>query len=168
MNKPTAADYRADTRFDWVGMGLPIGNPDPLDAEINSAWAYVEVVTGRDLDTLDAADNLASVASDAVKLRTFQQAIQHRSSFINSAIGSGTIKSFSVPGYSETRDTTSSTKSIAEFFFNPWVTLDELLWLLATDAKKQEAQAKKDQDVVPFSDVREIDWFYPLGSGFPY
>jgi len=161
MTKPTAASYRADPRINWVSLGLPAGgSPDSLEAEINMAWAYVEEVTGLQLEPISSTDNKAYIAYQAVRLRTIQQAVQGTGTFASQS-NNQNIKSFAVPGYSETRGD-SSKISIDAFFFNPWTALEDLLWLLATQEKKDEALAKKEGEVQPFSDVREIDWFYPV------
>jgi hypothetical protein len=138
MNKPTAADLRADTRIAWEGtFNLPAATPDPLTLEIDKAWAYVTLSTGQDLDTLTDA-TLMPIAKEAVVARTVQQAATMKGDFSDVLNSVGGVTSFSVPGYSETRQLGGTTKRRGQdgFWINQWSYLDELLWLLATDAKR--------------------------------
>jgi hypothetical protein len=156
----TPEELRGDTRIDWTALGLPEADPDiALEEEIAVAWAYVEEKTGRDLDTLTDGTNLASLARRAVKLRVVQQAIQGQGSFITREIDRQ-IKSFSVPGYSETRES-GSTLDLRNFpngYFNEWPILNDLLWLLATDEKRDEAQASTDDEDPPASAITAVGW----------
>lgn len=164
LTPPTATDLRADPRIDWVGMGLPAPTPpaaDPLTDEVILAWAYVEEKTGRDLDSLDAASNLGVIGKRAVVLRVIQQAVQGRGAFITREIDNQ-IRSFSVPGYSETRESSSSaggrwTKFQAAMF-NDWPILNDLLWLLATPAKRDEAFAMFLGEDAPASAITAVAW----------
>lgn len=147
MQKPTASDYRADVRIDWAGLfNIPANATGDaiLNEEIGLAWAYVEQVTGRDLDTLTDAD-LVPIASRAVKLRTIQQAQINNGSFSDLIAQFSPISSFSVPGYSESRRDMSAQGrqgGMRPYRFNPWAELDDLLWLLATEQAKDTSLAE--------------------------
>lgn len=160
--KPTTTELRADPRIDWAGLGL--ADPAPaddtaLEEEITVAFAYVEEKTGRDLDTMDPASNLGIIARRAVILRVVQQAVQGRGSYITREIDRQII-SFAVPGYSETRasGTTTNSRQYAAGLFNDWPILNDLLWLLATQAKRDEAYSMFLGDEVPASAITSVDW----------
>lgn len=162
-NVPTAEELRADTRIDWVGLGLPIPAdplvPDPLSAEIAIAEAYVEEKTGRDVETLSPTSNLGIIAKRAITLRVIQQAVQGRGSFITHEIDRQII-SFAVPGYSETRASGSSTtgKGYPAGLFNDWPILNDLLWVLATQEKRDEALALFYGEQPPASAIVAVGW----------
>ena len=160
--KPTTTEMRADTRISWATLGLPDPTPDPdtaLSEEIDVAYVYVEEKTGRDLDTMVDTSNLGILAKRAVKLRTIQQAVQDRSSFLTREIDRQ-IKSFSVPGYSETREsaTALSGKTYPAGLLNDWPILNDLLWTLATPAKRDEALALFHGEESPASAIVGVGW----------
>lgn len=163
MNKPTASEYRSAPNIDWVALGFPTGgSPDPITAEINLAWSYVEEKTGRDLDTLDATSNLGILGARAVLLRTIQQAYQWSTSFISSSTTAGTgIKSFAVPDYTETRfgpgDTTISKTKLGALV-NEWPQLADLLWLLMTPEAQENFIFAQTGEFPPAMSIQATDW----------
>jgi len=161
--KPTTTELRADTRITWASFGLPDPSPDPdtaLAEEIDGAYAYVEEKTGRDLDTMVVNSNLGILAKRAVKLRTLQQVVQDQGAFISREIDQQ-IKSFAVPGYSETRfeeKTTGAANKYPASLFNDWPILDDLLRTLATPDKREEAFMMWLGDMPPASAITSVDW----------
>lgn len=170
MDKPEASEYRLDTRIDWASLGLPDPSPNPelvLQGEIDDAWAYVEMKTCRDLDALDESDSLGRLALRAVKLRTIQQAVQGTGGYLTGAINN-LVKSFSVPGYSETKyDLQSLGSKFQHSQINDWPVLADLLWVLMTQECKDKLVALFFNENPPASEVTEIDWFYPTGMNLP-
>src|SRR5262245_53235657 len=109
MNRPTPAELRAHPTLGpyLADNGFPLPAPIPdtyLQEEITLAWGYIEARTCRDLDTLDpvADETLAVIAKRAVYLRLLQQTVQEGIDYTTDALND-MIKSFAVPGYSETR-----------------------------------------------------------------
>lgn len=170
MVKPTASEYRLDTRIPWASFGLPDPDPDPdtvLQEEIDDAWAYVESKTCRDLDVLDVTSNLGRLARRAVKLRAIQQSVQGQSSFISSSLNT-LIQSFAVPGYSETRfrpDSQTSTK-FQHSMINDWPVLADLLWEIMTEACRDKLLALFTEENPPFSQIVGYDWGIPSDDRF--
>lgn len=172
MVKPTAAEYRADTRIDWAGLGLP--DPDPiadtvLQDEIDDSWAYIEEkACALDLDTLDGSSSIGRLALRAVKLRTIQQAIQGQGAFIGSSV-SNLIKSFAVPGYSETRadPTQMYNNKFMHSIINEWPVLADLIWTIMPEECRDKLLALYNNDNPPASSIVEHDWFYPGGMFQP-
>jgi hypothetical protein len=168
VDRITAAEVRADPR---LGPFLEAnGFPDPspaadtyLEDELTLAWSYVEKRTCRDLDALDALDpdNEADViiARRAVQLRLVQQTLQEGVDYTETVL-SDLIKSFSVPGYSETRfDPISDMK--ANWRLNTLPALHDLLYLLITEEcwEKWLSVVRGSEDEVPASTIVEFDWF---------
>lgn len=161
LTKPTPAELRAIVRLQpiWEAYGLatpPTSGTDQLQEEIVLAWAYVESKTGIDLDIQDDSSTIGIIGRRAVILRTVQQAVQFESGYLDD-VAQDLVKSFSVPGYSETR-ADQPTKLIDMQLLNPWPELHSLLWEIATPAKKEEALALARGDDVPYSTMTEIDW----------
>jgi hypothetical protein len=164
--KPTAATLRDDTRIDWAGtFSLPApssGVSDPLTAEIDLAWVYVEQVTGRDLDAYSG--NLEPLVNYAIKLRVVQQSAQQKgqySDIFNSISG---IQSFSVPGYSETRATAQASRNgdQRDYRYNPWKPLDEVLHLIATPEARDQAIRSLTMSYEPSIAFEHTDEVIPL------
>jgi hypothetical protein len=162
LQKPTPTELRANQRLTqiWEDYNFPLptgSNPDPLADEVILAWAYVENKTGLDLDVLVDDTATAIIARRAVILRTLQQAVQNENAYLDQAFND-IVKSFTVPGYSETQfDPPRKLSEVA--FMNPWPVLHDLLWAIATDEKKAELIAEANMDVLPASTVTEINWF---------
>jgi hypothetical protein len=172
MDRPTAEDYRLDTRIDWVSLGLPEQAPDViLQEEIDDAWAYVKVKTCLDLDSLDPLSNEGRLALRAIKLRTIQQAY-HRTPGYMSGSFNNLIKSFAVPGYSETKfDPLNPDQAFKLNLINENPQIAELLWSIMTEECKNNILAQMTGVDTPFSTIDERDWFYPHsyrnpGSGY--
>jgi len=168
MNKPTAADYRLDTRIPWEQLGLPLQNPDSvLQSEIDDAWAYIEEKACRDLDALDETTTIGRLSLRAVKLRTVQQAVQGQGSFMNQALNN-LIKSFSVPGYSETRvDPYTSNGKFMHSILNEWPVLADLIWTIMPEECREKLLALYLEERTPASAYTEHDWFWPSGIQLP-
>lgn len=166
MNPPTAAEFRADTRINWVTLGYPTSPAGDalLEEEIALSWAYVEEKTCRDLDALDANSNLGRLASRALKYRTIQSSTQSEQSAIIVTTDSN-IRSFSVPGYSETRFSPSELYGDADFDFtrlNPLPSLAELLWLMMTEECKAAFLVNggsSDSQNAPYSQITAVGWY---------
>jgi len=168
MNKPTASEYRADTRIVWADLGLPDPSPNPdvvLQGEIDDAWAYIsEKACALNLDTLDGASTIGRLALRAVKLRTIQQAIQGQGGFISQAVNN-LIKSFSVPAYSETRVDPFSIYNgrFMHSILNEWPQLADLIWTIMPQDCKDNFIALYNNENPPASTIVEHDWFWPGG-----
>lgn len=168
MDKPTPAEYRADTRIDWVALGLPEQSPDVvLEGEIADAWAYVEAKTCLDLDTLDENDNLGRLALRVVKMRTLQQAYQGTSGYLGGSFNN-LIKSFAVPGYSETKfDPISPDNRFKLSFINENPQIAELLWAIMTQECKDALLALMTGENPPYGTITEYDWYFPGSINLP-
>lgn len=141
MLKPTPAEFRTDTRIDWVALGFPetTAGDALLESEIDLAWAYVNAKTCQDLTALAEGSDKAILARQAIKLRTVQASIQGSSSYLQGTLTT-LIQSFSVPGYSETRFDPRERRSDAKFspsYVNDWPVLADLLWQLMDEACRQ-------------------------------
>lgn len=165
MDKPTAATLRADTRIDWAGtfsLPAPSSGADPITAEIDLAWVYVEQVSGRDLDAYTG--DLEPLATYAVKLRVIQQSAQQKGTYADIFGSISGVQSFTVPGYSETRSTQQSSKNgdQRDYRYNPWKPLDEVLHLLATPEARDQAIRALTMSYEPSIAFEHTDEVIPL------
>lgn len=165
MDKPTASDLRADTRIDWAGtfsLPAPSSGTDPLSAEIDMAWVYVEQVTGRDLDAYSG--DLEPLALYAIKLRVVQQSAQQQGAYADVFGEISGISSFSVPGYSETRSSSQSGPAgdQRDYRYNPWKALDEVLHIIATESARDAALRALKGDSTPWIGYGHQDEQIPL------
>ena len=170
MNKPTAFEYRLDKRIDWDSLGLPDPDPDPdiiLQGEIDDAWAYIASKTCLDLDTLDESSNLGRLALKAIKLRVLQQAFHSTGGYLSGSFNN-LVKSFTVPGYSETKyDMPSADSRFKSSLINENPDLADLIWSIMTEECRQKLLSLLNDENEPFSTITEIDWFYPHGRELP-
>jgi len=165
VDKPTAATLRADTRIDWAGtfsLPAPSSGADPITAEIDLAWVYVEQVSGRDLDAYTG--DLEPLATYAVKLRVIQQSAQQKGTYADIFGSISGVQSFTVPGYSETRSTQQSSKNgdQRDYRYNPWKPLDEVLHLLATPEARDQAIRALTMSYEPSIAFEHTDEVIPL------
>jgi hypothetical protein len=149
----------------WADFGFPAPDPpptdpaeDPLTFWVESAADYVEEVTGRPLDTMP--EKFVRMAQLAIALRTVQQLTGVSADQLEAFAGADVLSSFSADGYSETYKTgaTASKQQREGWVVNPWQPLNELLWLLMTDAKKAEWIAYFTGGGIPRFGVTEVDW----------
>lgn len=149
-----------------MANGFPDPSPAPdtaLQEELTLAWNYVEKRTCRDFDALNAADpaNEADVilARRAVLLRLVQQVIHESTDYSDEALAD-LVRSFSVPGYSETKYDRAA-KIEERQLLNPLPALHDLLYLLITPEcwEKWLADVRGSSEEPPASAVTEFDWF---------
>lgn len=162
MDRPTAEEIRLDTRIDWVAIGYPdtVAGNALLDEEIAFAWAYVESKSCRDLDALVVDDPLGILGLRALKLRVLQSTTQSSSSYVNQSLNN-LIKSFAVPGYSETKFDPPwvNNKNFQHAVVNDWPVLADLLWMMMTDECKQFYIDMFKDEFAPFSVTTEVMWW---------
>ena len=150
-------------------MGLPLASPDTvLQSEIDDAWAYIsERACGLDLSALDATSNKGRLALRAVKLRTIQQAVQGQGSFVSASVNN-LVKSFSVPGYSETRfDPATQSNKFLHSSLNEWPVLADLIWSIMDQDCRDQLIALFNNENAPASTIVEHDWWWPGGFNIP-
>jgi hypothetical protein len=166
VDRITAADVRANPRINpfLEANGFPTEIPDTLlEEELTLAWNYVEKRTCRDLDALDENDpaNEADViiARRAVMLRLVQSTIQEGTDYSEESLAN-LIKSFSVPGYSETKFDPAG-KLGDRWMLNPLAALHDLLYLLITPEcwDKWLSDIGGAADEQPYSTITEFAWF---------
>lgn len=149
MDPITAADVREwsaggdpTKAFDFARFGYPAptgADPDPLDHLVLTSIAYVEQMTGRvPLTALEDA-SLVSLAQDAVTLRVQQRVVGGGARRVEASAAGDGIQSFRAGDYQETRFKPED--RLKGRLFNPWDTLSEILWLLATPEKRDELNA---------------------------
>lgn len=161
MDRPTAEDIRAWSKLDFASYDYPAPTPpdaDPLQLLVDQAIAYVVAVTGRPLDATMPGD-LAPLAEQAVRMRVEQLVIGGQAETVEEAaeaLADAGIQSFSVPGYSETRFRPESSEVYKRL--NWWPSLAELLYLLMTDEKREDFDARVAGYHAPGFAVTEVDW----------
>lgn len=136
---PDGAGVRllAPPAFDWASYGYPApaaGDPEPLDARTQWAIAYVMSTAGRTITSIPA--ELVSVAEQAIVLRVMQDVAGGGQTALQTLFDAPWLKSFTAGSYSETRF--SPAELAAARAVNPLPQLADLLWLLMTDAKRDE------------------------------
>lgn len=147
----TAAEVREESQANFARLGYPEPTPgtsDKLDRRVRAAQGYVEQMTGRTLDeTLPAG--LVELAHEAVVMRVEQSLGQRsRASVSDLSQGGGLgLKSMRAGDYSETRFDPSEARKAR--LFNPWAALSEVLWLLATPARRLELLADLSDEPAP-------------------
>lgn len=124
MDRPDAELIRERSKVDFDSLGFT--DDDQLQVVVDQANAYVEWVGGRALDSTMPA-NLATIAEQAVRMRTEQVAFQAQPDYIEAATDDA-VSSFSAGNYSETRRDPPTKRTL----LNEWVALNDLLWMLMT------------------------------------
>lgn len=136
----TAADVRDQSNLNFTRVGYPAPDPgtsDRLDRKVRAAQGYLEQMTGRTFDETLPGE-LVELAREAVTMRVEQTLGQRsRSAVAGLAEGGGLgLKSMRAGDYSETRFDPGEARKAR--LFNPWAPLSELIWLLATPARRLE------------------------------
>lgn len=158
--KPTPDQMLDDPRLTEFLQAQGLTSAAVLTEEISVAWAYVEHYTCLDLDALDDASSEGILAKRAFYLRFIQQAIRDDADFA-SRENDNLIRSFSVPGYSETRfgPNESGSSSSKTLKVNEWSQLNSLLLSLMTDPCYDKWLDRYNDEPNPASAILEVDWF---------
>jgi hypothetical protein len=134
VERPTAETIRGLSALPFADYGFGDGEeaPDKLDAQVASACAYVEWVTGWLIETTVPAP-LEPLITDAVRMRTEQNVMVAQPENIETAGDIDLVQSFTAGSYSETRRDPQSVARGGQAgmgVINPWPALNALLWLL--------------------------------------
>ena len=129
MDILTAALVRARSLVDFDNLGFVEDDPDPLDNVISEANAYLEAMTGRDIDDLDEAENLGIIWSKALRMRTEQEVVWNQEEYI-SDLNEDAID-IKVTGFAQTRIKPDVRKG--KGMLNGWDDLNMALIMLMTD-----------------------------------
>jgi hypothetical protein len=162
---PTAADVRrvAPPNLDWTSLGYPApasGDPDPLEARVSWAAAEVAAITGRDLTTLTADEQL--IAQRAITLKVLLDTLGGTKDALD-VLGQPWLRSFSAGSYSETRFSAAEmsgtqgrgSEKIVSLGPEPLATL---LWLLMSPEKQDEWRFLLTGVAAPASRFIAQDW----------
>lgn len=152
MTRPTGADLEAWSNLNLAALGYEGSSLALLAAQ---AVAYVEQVTGR-IPIEDVPDPLVPLAQFAVRMRAEQVSGQSTAEYVESA-SDDLVQSFSAGSYSETRRDGSTAKGVMGLL-NDWKALHDVLWLLLTDAKREEYLELVQGKVRPAFAVVDEDW----------
>lgn len=153
MVAPTVSDIEAWSQLDFDELGY--SDDAALEVLLDRSIEYVEDATGRSLATMPS--QYEKTAEEAIQRRTEQLALQSQQDIVEMAGDFDTISNFSVTGYSESRrglDEVQKAKVI-----NPWPLLNDLLWRMATDDKRDKWREFWGEGVPAF-EVTEMDWDY--------
>lgn len=154
MERPNAELVRKVLPMvDWVGLAGAVpqnpteDDPDPLEFWVQAAVDYAEEVTGRPMDETMPA-RFVRAAQLVVALLASQQLINVSPDQMEAVAGAEVLQSFSADGYSESYRAPGDVDKAAAAakMINPNPTINRLLWMLATDAKKAEWLAFWDPD----------------------
>ena len=138
MQPYDTTDLKAASQVDWEELGYPVtGSPDSsLDLEIGRALGYLVWVTGRDYtneDDLATGSHEETMFNQCLQLRVEQQIFQRQNDYQSDFHND--VNEISVTGYSENRVSYKERRPFRHV--NPHRELDELLWMLMTDEKKE-------------------------------
>lgn len=153
----TAADVRGWSKLDFDGRGYPTGGSDPLDIEIERAHAYLEDVTGQVTADIASPSVLATKWAEAVQYRTEQQVIWNSDDYAGDSNESAI--DISVTGYSQRRVGTK--EQAPRDMINPWPKLNDLLWSLLTDDRREHWLAICGGDNGAVEVITEHGWYEP-------
>lgn len=174
MDVPTAAHVRewalnnvADS-FDFGRYGYPPPEdlePDRLDRVVAAVVAWVELKTGRQLNSSLTAPGLVAIAQDVVLMRVEQVLVTRGTTkAVKDALSTATIKTLRAGDYSQTnRDAADARKAMQ---INPWDDLSDMLLTLATPERRAELLAELAGTVRPIA--LTVDQARPRpGSSYP-
>lgn len=158
MTAPTAAEIRAWSKINFDPLGY---ESDPeLQVLVTRAAALVSRITGQTWESMPT--DLEPLAAQAVQLLTEQIALQSTEDIAETAADFHLISSFSAGSYSETR------RSLSEFaaktkMLNPNPIINDLLFLLMTEAERESWEEFITGNIRPEFDVTEVDWEFYSG-----
>lgn len=158
---PTAVEIRADSQVKFARLGL--SSDDDLQRVVDRSVAYIQYVTGQNLDALVPPDGtsmtqeqLEPLVAQAIQMRTEQVAMQGRQGHVDAAASNEVISGFTAGSYSEQhRDPNRKKDSLS---INTWPALDELLWMILTPDRFSWWWAFLTGNALPEFMVEEIAW----------
>lgn len=159
MEAPTTKQIRTWSKVDFAGLDYeePAGEAeDPLDVLVARGKDYVLDVTGQTLESIPA--ELVTTAQEAIQRRVEQLVFKQREEEAETASDMDLIASFSAGSYSETRVNRTRATKFAGKDLNPWPHLEELLWRLMTEEKREYWEERLGGTHRPNFAVTEVDW----------
>ena len=154
MTQPTVEEIRAASNVDFVGQGY--GEDARLGALITVVWAWLGNVTGQTLASLPEDWTLEPLADLVVQRKVEMLAYALQADQIETIADFKLISSFSAGSYSETRRSLDELRKNVMLDADPLV--NELLWPLLTDEKKDEMLGLLDDKNAPAFAITEVDW----------
>lgn len=153
---PTTSDLHSWSKVDFANLDDPVDDA-LLTILIARSVAYIGQVTGRDLPGMPTA--LETIAQETIQRRTEQLAFQYQEDAVDTGADE-LISTFSAGSYSETKRDPQDFAGVPGMIppVNRWPALNDLLWLLMTDDKRDEWRALLTDETVPSFEVTEVDW----------
>ena len=166
MPTTTSVEIRTWSKVDFVALGYPIvvdPDPDTLQVLVDRAVEYVDEVTGRTEATVPS--NFTLTYQEAIQRRTEQLAYKAQEDEAETAADFETISSVGAGSYNESRRSMEETRKAG--MINPWPHLNDLLWRMATEDRRDEwedywAGLNGNR---PAFEVSEMDWYNSGISG---
>lgn len=161
----TAAEVEAQSQVNFVALGLP---PRRLQTAVEASKAWVEWVTGRPMDST-LPTGLMPIGREAVRQRVELMAFRESSDSVQNA-GTEGISSMSVGGLSLSfrdpgaRSTQGGGAIGAAAPITPWSVLNENLWALMTDERRDWWMGNFVAGGNPAFAVTEQDFSWPSES----
>jgi hypothetical protein len=155
---PTAAQIRTWSKVDFANLEYepPAGEEeDPLAIVVARAADYVWDVTGRTAEDVPTA--LVTTAQEAIQRRTEQNAFQDQDDSVETA-ADDLIQSMSAGSYSESKRKAGELAVSNMKMVNPWPRLNDLLWRLMTDEKREWWEEQITGKHAPYGSITEVDW----------
>lgn len=157
MDTPTVTSIQTWSKVPFDTLDAPFTDDD-LTVALARAIAYIQFVTGRTLDGTMPAE-FASLAEQATQMRVEQLVFQAQPDYVETG-SDDQIATFSAGGYSETRrGPNDRAKAEAGRIppINSWPSLNEMLWFLATEDKRDYWRTELGENTPGF-EVTEMDW----------
>ena len=127
MDVPTVQQIDDLSRIEFEGLDAPFEVPDELQPVVDQANVYMQVMTGRQWDTMPTL--LEPVALAVSRMRTEQIAFMAQPDYVET-INDDAVSSFSAGSYSETRTPLTSRGIPSDKMLNVWPELNDALWML--------------------------------------
>jgi len=154
MDIPTADDIRLWSRVDFDEQEYTADSD--LDREIGRAAGYLLFVTGRPYDSMPV--EFVALVQQATQMRVEQQILGDTADQAETAADE-LVQSFSAGAYTEARRGYGDYKAANEaLLVNKWPALNDLLWMLMTDAKRAYWRSHLSGVTTPAWGVVEVDW----------
>lgn len=152
---PTREYLEAVSTFDYSDL-----SQERFLAWSRGAISDMSLETGRNSAyflSLAGVDPLAQVARDVWQMLIEQRSVKRRDDVMESEYDD-TYQSISTTGYSENKRSLKDSNPLFARMVNSSAELSRKLWMLMTDAKRDELRALSGE-VVPAEYIQEIDWF---------